>query len=69
MRQALVRADAVRQMLGLADRTRVIDLFDAAGARRHRQRVWGISRSNMTSAPIRSWCCPISPNSSISSPA
>jgi DNA polymerase-3 subunit gamma/tau len=25
----LVRADAVRQMLGLADRTRVIDLFDA----------------------------------------
>src|SRR5471030_477645 len=25
----LVRADAVRQMLGLADRTRVIDLFDS----------------------------------------
>ena len=29
MRQAPVRADAVRQMLGLADRTRVIDLFDS----------------------------------------
>jgi hypothetical protein len=28
-------ADAVRQMLGLADRTRVIDL-SASGARRHR---------------------------------
>ena len=27
------------------------------------------SARNMTSAPIRSWCCPISPNSSISSPA
>ena len=40
-----VRADAVRQMLGLADRTRVIDLFDHAGARRHRQRLQGISRA------------------------
>ena len=27
--RAVVRADAVRQMLGLADRTRVIDLFDS----------------------------------------
>src|SRR6201746_404271 len=30
-----VRADDVRQMLGLADRTRVIDLFDSPGARRN----------------------------------
>ena len=40
-----VRADEVRQMLGLADRTRVIDLFEFAGARRYRQRVPGISRA------------------------
>ena len=40
-----VRADAVRQMLGLADRTRVIDLFEFAGARRYRQRFQGISRA------------------------
>ena len=64
----LVRADAVRQMLGLADRTRVIDLFEYAGARRYRQRLRRIPRASMTSAPIRSWCCPTSPNSSISSP-
>ena len=40
-----------------------------AGARRHRRRLQGVPRRNMTSAPIRSWCCRTWPNSSISSPA
>ena len=52
-----VRADAVRQMLGLADRTRVIDLFEAL----MRGDIAGALRRNFatstTPAPIRSWCC------------
>ena len=51
-----VRAEDVRQMLGLADRVRVVDLFEALmkgdvgrGACRN-------CASNTTSAPIRRWC-------------
>ena len=42
-RQGL-RAEDVRQMLGLADRTRIIDLFEALHARRHRQGARRIAR-------------------------
>ena len=51
-----VRAEDVRQMLGLADRARIVDLFEAlmkgdiaGGADR-------IARRNTISAPIRRWC-------------
>ena len=40
----VVRADDVRQMLGLADRTRVIDLFAALARRRHRSCVPRVPR-------------------------
>ena len=63
-----VRADAVRPMLGLADRSRVIDLFEQL-VRGDIASAFGEFRRSMTPAPIRWWCCPTSPNSSISSPA
>jgi len=63
-----VQADAVRQMLGLADRTRVIDLSNRWRAAIS-QAPSASSASSTTPAPTRSWCCPTLPNSSISSPA
>ncbi len=51
-----VRAEDVRQMLGLADRTRVDRPVRSADARRHRRRRWANCAINTTSAPIRRWC-------------
>ena len=60
-----VRAEDVRQMLGLADRTRVVDLFETLmrGDMPARSRNCAI---NTIPAPIRPWCSPISPSSRIS---
>ena len=62
-----VKADAVRQMLGLADRTRVIDLFESL-ARGDIASAFKSSATNTMSAPIPSSCSRTSPSSSISSP-
>ena len=49
---------AVRDMLGVADRGRVFDLFEACCAAR-RRRHWRSSTGFTRTAPIRSWCCRI----------
>ena len=64
-----VRAEDVRQMLGLADRARVIDLFEALMQRRRRGGAERTARPIRYPAPIRRWCWPTSPSSPISSPA
>ena len=64
-----VRAEDVRQMLGLADRTRIIDLFEALMRGDMRERRCASCATNTIPAPIRRWCSPISPSSRISSRA
>ena len=64
----VVRADAVRQMLGLADRTRVIDLFDSL-ARGDIASAFGEFREQYDTGADPIMVYPTSPNSSISSPA
>ena len=64
-----VRAEDVRQMLGLADRTRVIDLFEALMRGDIAARRSANCATSTIPAPIRRWCCPISPSSRISSRA
>ena len=66
----IMRAEDVRAMLGLADRARVVDLFEALMARPHgAEALEGPEATNTTSAPTRRWCCRISPPSPISSRA
>ena len=55
MRPGPVRAEDVRQMLGLADRMRVVDLFEALMKGDVAARCRNCA-SNTTSAPIRAWC-------------
>ena len=51
-----VRAEDVRQMLGLADRTRVDRSVRGADARRHGRRRSASCATSTTPAPIRRWC-------------
>ncbi len=60
-----VSADAVRGMLGLADRVRVVDLFEAVMKGRRRRRRFPFWPTNTIRAPIRLRCCPTSPPSCI----
>ena len=69
MRAGTVRAEDVRQMLGLADRTRIIDLFEAVMRGDAAAALDGAARRSTTSAPTRRWRSPTSPSSPISSPA
>ena len=64
-----VRADAVRQMLGLADRTRVIDLFDSLARGDIASAFKEFREQYDTGADPIVVLSAISPNSSISSPA
>ena len=68
MRPARVRAEDVRQMLGLADRTRIIDLFEAL-MRGDMAKALGELRDQYDSGADPRSCCPISPSSRISSRA
>ena len=63
-----VRAEDVRQMLGLADRTRTIDLFEAL-MRGDVAAALNELRAQYDTGADPGWCSPISPNSRISSPA
>ena len=65
----VVRADAVRQMLGLADRTRVIDLFDSLVRGDIASAFKEFREQYDTGADPIVVLSAISPNSSISSPA
>ena len=56
MRRAAVRAEDVRQMLGLADRTRVIDLFEALMRGDIAAALQRAARPVRHPAPIRRWC-------------
>ena len=56
-------AAEVRAMLGLADRGRVLDLFEAVMRGRRARRRWPSSRRSMRRAPTRWRCCAISPRS------
>ena len=69
MARARCAREDVRDMLGLADRARVIDLFEAVMRGDIAAALDGAARRNTMPAPIRRWCCPISPNSPISSRA
>ena len=62
-----VRAEDVRQMLGLADRARVIDLFEAL-MRADLARALPKCATSTMPAPIPPWCSAIWPSSRISSP-
>ena len=57
-----VRAEDVRQMLGLADASRIIDLFDALMRGDAAKRSANCA-ANTISAPIRWWCSPSLPSS------
>ena len=62
-----VRAEDVAAMLGLADRARIIDLFEAL-MRADLPRALPNCATSTISAPIRPWCSATSPSSPISSP-
>ncbi len=63
-----VRAEDVRQMLGLADRGRDHRPVRGADARRSAARAWPKCATSTMPAPIPPWCSATSPNSPISSP-
>ena len=56
---APIHADNLRLMLGLADRSRIIDLFEAVDEGRRRGGVGQSQRASMTPAPIRARFSPI----------
>ena len=62
-----VRAEDVRRMLGLADRTRVDRSVRGADARRHCRARSANCATSTIPAPIRRWCSATSPSSRISS--
>ena len=64
-----VTAQSVRDMLGLADRGRILDLFEAVMRGDVPGRLRGTARRSTIPAPTRRWCCPTSPPSPTSSPA
>ena len=64
-----VEAEAVRTMLGLADRARIIDLYEALDARRHGGRARANSAPSTMPVPTRCRSWSILPTSPTSSPA